>query len=1049
MLCCLSIAKYVQAQVDAPRLQLVHANPQQSYCRIESSFQTNVILTLEASTDVREWTTIGVFHDVLLNYPDVDAFSHNQRFYRLRASPRQASDDWKNQIVYPDEPFSTTYNKMWSWDVQAHRDFGWVKFAILLNEPDRVYYQDSKKYPFHYDFAVQRLAPFKGMDPLAFEHVSLYRTNQQVVLGSVLFPWNRNPPTQSPRIIESEYAVQFAGEDAYSPGEIARWFELVKATVHAPQVKQVFYLPTFEQLETTQSHAQEFAARGIPVTSIRRWITVNDCYTEGWALGRLQYFPSSEINTAFADGRLRSEDILLTDGIRVDTPEVAGLITLEPSTPNSHTAIRCATLGIPFVYLWDAAERDRMQGLVGHKVLLRATASAEEVEIKVLDLEESLTPEFESELLELKRPRAIQFAPKEVYGAFSASSDTLVPADIRFFGGKAANYGILRRSIPTNCPIAIAFSFDLWDAFLDQVLSSGKSLRTEIAERLASYTHSPVDISALRASLADIRTLIVRTARFTPAQKQAITNALVVFNPNRKIRFRSSTNVEDSEFFTGAGLYDSYSGCLLDDLDQDDTGPCQCDDGENEERGVFRAMQKVYASFYNDNAYLARLMHGVDETKAAMGILVHHSFPDEDELANGVATLDVNKEMIQGQMVTQLGAESVANPDGRCMPEVINWYNDYPVMLQSSSFLPLGAFVLAPSTRNAHGDYVPGEYDALRSLFKAVGNRFLELYPAKDSIQLDFEFKKDRCLGLVIKQVRIIPKPNQTNQTAYLIDEPASFCIVQDENRLTEQATIFSNHRLKSLWTFRTLNMRLSPASLAQGIYTETTCQYVEDGIVRTLSGPLSSWPNASQSPSGSTCFWTTGTGTNQRNWKLDTTLPASFNSLPTPILTQTDLAKTVTVTYSNSTSVVDVIELQVMPRSDDGVLQERIFQKSNGVSITTMYYWKKPPIGYGLFSSPLLRFVETHIAGLTTTPIALTNYFSQTYKTWHHNMCEEFLFEPRLEPGLTPAALAELQAKDIMQVHAEFWPTGRDYYGAPQSFAYLIGYDGARRELR
>src|SRR5690606_30764582 len=147
----------------------------------------------------------------------------------------------------------------------------------------------------------------------------------------------------------------------------------------------------------------------------------------------------------------------------------------------------------------------------------------------------------------------------------------------------------LRDAIPANAPPAIAFSFDLWDAFMDQILPGGQTLRATIALRLANYTNYPPDIPALLEDLDDIRDLITKTATFSEAQKQAITNALTVFNPNRKIRFRSSTNVEDSEHFTGAGLYDSYSGCLLDDLDGDNNGPSICDPDESEERGVFRA----------------------------------------------------------------------------------------------------------------------------------------------------------------------------------------------------------------------------------------------------------------------------------------------------------------------------------------------------------------------------------------------------------------------------------------------------------------------------
>src|SRR6185436_1075686 len=107
----------------------------------------------------------------------------------------------------------------------------------------------------------------------------------------------------------------------------------------------------------------------------------------------------------------------------------------------------------------------------------------------------------------------------------------------------------------------------------------------------------------------------------------AILAALARFDSGRKIRFRSSTNVEDSERFTGAGLYDSYSGCPADDLDGDNHGPSQCDPREDDERGVFRAIQKVYASFYNENAFLERRRFRLNEAEVGMALLVHHSTP--------------------------------------------------------------------------------------------------------------------------------------------------------------------------------------------------------------------------------------------------------------------------------------------------------------------------------------------------------------------------------------------------------------------------------------
>lgn len=145
--------------------------------------------------------------------------------------------------------------------------------------------------------------------------------------------------------------------------------------------------------------------------------------------------------------------------------------------------------------------------------------------------------------------------------------------------------------------------------------------------------------------------------------------ALASFDPKRKIRFRSSTNVEDSDAFTGAGLYDSASGCLADDTDADSVGPSQCAPAETKEKGVFRALQKVYASFYNDNAVFARLLYSVKESEAGMAVLCHYSYPDEDEMANGVA-VNTREDAVSDnfQLVTQLGATSVTNPEAAPCP---------------------------------------------------------------------------------------------------------------------------------------------------------------------------------------------------------------------------------------------------------------------------------------------------------------------------------------------------------------------------------------------
>ena len=1017
------------AQLVAPRLEIYRPATSNDRVRLSSPVQPDSVLTLEASANLNTWTNIATLHDGLFFYPAAGAEHFDHRFYRALARARGVDDDWKNQAWFPEEPFRSP---------SPGEAVNWVKFAILLEEPWRVFYQDSTEFPFHYDFATQRLAPFAGMDRASFDAISLHRENQRVVLGALLYP---------PRTTFVEYGVQFIGLDAYTPDEIARWFNLVKATVYATNGAGAVYMPTFEQSEVARTNAAEFAERGMTVASVDRWVAGNHVYAPGWALGRLKFFPASEIDAAFADGRLTPQDILLTDGVPAETPLVAGIISLTPSTPNSHTAILAKSFGVPFVHLPEAAVQARVQALAGRKVILRATVTFDAGLVKVIDVEGLLTPALEAELLALKKPAPIAFAPKQSFGAISASTETLTPTDIRFFGGKAANFGLLRRTVPMNSPSpALGLSFDLWDAFLDQPLPGGTTtLRAEIASRLAPFTNYPPDITALKATLAGIRSLITSTASFTPAQQQAITNALTVFNPQRKIRFRSSTNVEDSENFTGAGLYDSYSGCLLDDLDGDTAGPSACDPTENNERGVFRAIQRVYASFYNDNAFLERLRHGVDETKVAMGVLVHHSFPDEEELANGVATLDCRyggSTFITGPIVTQLGAESVTNPEGAAIPEVVDYFRSGNIvgvdLRQRSSRVPLGAFVM---------DW-EADYRGFGDLFKKVADGFHTLYPAKTRFYLDFEFKKDVNLGLVVKQVREIPNPAATNRTIpYLIDEPVEWVVAQ-----REAGDVFGNHRLKSIWALHAANVRLTPTNLARGLYTQGTLNHVENGAVQTLSGALNSWPNASNAPSGALNFWTTGNGPSRRQWTLNTGVITNVTGATPPVFTQNDFETYVSVDYAtpqptisyNGEFITTTNEIAFLePRrvlGPNDILKQYSASRPGVVNIEIKFYWPNEPPAAAGYTAPLVRFVETRITGLTTQPIVLTGYYSQTYRPGHHNFTEEFIFEPRLEPGLSAATLAELQAANIQMLHV--------HLGFTEDEINVVGLDQKMRKL-
>jgi len=927
---------------------------------------------------------------------------------------------WKNQIDLPDDPFFVQGT--------SDNDPGWIKFTSILKtgyDPNIVYYQDSVAYPFHYNFATERLDPFIGMSVPEYFDVALYETGQEASLGAVIVPYD-------PAVLE--YGIQLIRLDPYTKEQIVEMFNHIKTTINAPGYT-AYYFPTYEQYEQADIDRDWLLAQGVTVGTIAQWTTGNICYSPGWALGELKFFPGDQIQSAYLSGDLLPEDVLLTDGIPAEIPFVAGIVTLSPTTPNSHVAILAQTYGVPLVYLAEAADIDSAQQMLGLRTLICVEDLTDYCNVRFTDVDQVFSQNEIDDMLALKEPAALNISPTAIYGAYTSSTDSLLPADIQHFGGKAANYGMLRQAIPDNSPEAIAISFDLWNEFLDQPIVprnsitiapnsfelfwadrdiaqgsnhadfklddegeyiglydkdgttlidglsfglqtndisygrsidggetwhlfgsgtatpgsenspgsssgnalvinefmaendsfiqdafgeyddwfelynasgvtidlggiyltddpddptawmippsvTGSTLRQEIANRLSGYTYPPSDMAALSEDLSAIRSLFKNTliTSFTPAQILAIeTDLQNNFDANEKIRFRSSTNVEDSEEFSGAGLYDSYSGCLADDLDGNEDGPCICDPTKSNERGVFRAIRKVFASFYNDNAFLERLRYDIDPNEVGMALLVHHSFPDEIELANGVATVQkqVSETDFNIKLVTQLGAISVANPEDGSIPEEVTavYQSDLNIdltLVRSSNLVILGDKVM---------DW-QADYSELSRLLVDAAERF-ELVTGKNEYILDFEYKKVApggtavpAGGLVVKQIRQVPKP----------DTESLIC------------------------------------------------------------------PSA---------------------------------SCDCPV---------------------------------NGVFIERTYD-GDGVSIETSYCLSCPP-GMICKIADLTSWCRTVIRGYTTKPIVLVSDFSQGgYSAGWHNWCESFSFMPHLEPGMDQCTLNQLRALDIRQI--------------------------------
>lgn len=1020
------LACLMSGRVLAGPLEVLATDPL-GWLGLRSSDATNRVQTLQVSGDLATWKEAAVFHGGSFEFRDPAAPTQTVRFYRVASRSKTSADDGRNQLQAVDDPFLVRPIAGLFED-----PIYWAKFTILREDSTRVWFQDSQRYRFHHDYARLRLKPFLGMSRAEFDLSTLQASNHLAVLGAVLVPGDGRP----------EYGIQIVGQQPWPRDEVLHWLRLVRAAVRAPVGTQVWYLPTPEQATAAEFDREAFATAGFAIGSVERWLSQDAIYSEGWAVGRLTWVPAAEIPAARTSGRLRSTDILLTDRVPAELPPLAGILTLSPSTPNSHVALLAQGDGIPFVWFADAAERERLRGLVGREIALR-TQQGFGATATVLDLGAGLAGTLREELLALKQPRPIAYVPRQTLGSIT-NLTTLSPADIRWVGGKAAHYGLLRVAVPLNSQPAIALTFDLWDQFLSQVLPSGRTLRAEIDAQLVGLDRNP-EIAVLAPRLEALRRTITRDARFSAAQQAAVLGALANagFDPRRKVRFRSSTNVEDGEEFTGAGLYDSFSGCPSDDLDADAAGPCGCDPSEPEERGVFRAIQRVYASFYNDNAFLERWRRGVVEAEVGMALLVHYSFPDEIEMANGVATVTWDASFgsvsFNGKLVSQAGAESVTNPDGTTRPEVVDFYQSWGsislALRQSSSRVPLGAYVMPWE----------GDYRRLVGLLESVAKEYARRNPTRKRFALDFEYKRVQPGRLELKQVRPLPLADERAPatTTFLMPSVETFVVEEGE-----YSSVFAKHRLKCQLRLATQARRLTTVGLATPPFTAVTWDASHLGTGWILTNDLANWPGFAHALSADQTrdSWVAGSGSLRRTLGLLIDWRRSFKPPESAWVTLLDGSVSLEATYDlpqpeltwegPSTVTNETVRLVPLRRPPGpGTLpQSRTLSRTGGLRVETRFLWPPEPQGPTAgYTAPNLGFVETRIIGLTSEPLILRSGVAQTYSAGHHNFSETFLFEPALDPGVSAAQRAELEAAGIRQLVAEkgffegslFWVVG------------------------
>ncbi len=598
-----------------------------------------------------------------------------------------------------------------------------TKTVLDRADGNTLYFQNSKVYAVHYEFASENLSGngLPIVPPLSqFNQTEYFSQDRRFVLGALSY-------YEGPAV----WVYEISPYDTASAELIETAYDQIRENLFVGE--ELFFHPTSEEVQTVAADLPD-DIKVITTDELFAGIDYQPLNL-GTSYGRLIFRRAAELEGDYLSFR----DIAVLDAVPNDISVTMGIVTEEFQTPLSHINVLSQNRGTPNMGLRGAFNSAELRAFEDKWV--RLEVGAFEYAIAEVTREEADAwweenrpeplgvPELDLSVTELTDL-------EDVLDLENLSLDAALDKAIPAFGGKASHYGGLVH-VGEDVPVPKAFSIPV---FWYRQFMTDNGFDAEVTAMLADsqFRGDPATRDARLAKLRDD----MKAAPLSGAFETLVLNKLAADYPGIRMRFRSSTNAEDLEGFTGAGLYTSKSGQPGDPL-----------------APVVDAIRQVWASVWFFRAYEEREFRGIDHAAVGMALLVHNSFPDEE--ANGVAlTANIfDRQCIEpGFYVNvQVGESSVVKPPAGVTTDQFVYHFEYPgqptVFFSHSSLRPAGEPVLTRAQTFALGKGLD-----------AVHRYFFEVYGGSscdDFYAMDVEFKFDGEPGeepaLFIKQARPHP----------------------------------------------------------------------------------------------------------------------------------------------------------------------------------------------------------------------------------------------------------------------------------------------------
>lgn len=599
-----------------------------------------------------------------------------------------------------------------------------AKTVIDRADSNALYFQNSRRFPIHWNFASTNLSG-NGL-PLVpqlgqFNQTEYYAPDRRFVLGAVNY-------FEGPAV----WAYEIAPYDTASAEMIELAFDAIRDAHYAGD--ELYFHPTSD----TVALQAELLPDDIPI------ITTDELYAGidyqplnlATSVGRLRFFTAAQVETEYLSFR----DIAVLEAIPNDISVCGGTITAEFQTPLSHINILSQNRGTPNMGLRNAFENPELRALEDRWVELTVGPSTYSIR--------EVTQEEADAWWEANRPAPLGVPRidltvtdlrdiEDVLDVDGLGLDAALDAALPAFGGKASHYAGFPHITTFDIPYPPAFVVPIYyyhqfmqqnglDVMLDQMLDDPE-FRADPATR--------------ERMLEELRQAIF-TAPIDPAFEALLLDKLNTDFPGTRMKFRSSTNAEDLDGFTGAGLYESASG-----------------DPNDPSRPVMRAVRTVWASPWRFRAFEEREYRGISQRDVGMAVLVNTSFSNED--CNGVAiTANIFDSLgvEPGFYINvQAGETSVVLPPEGITSDQFVYHYDLPgqpiVYLDHSNLMPPGTSVLDRAQVEELGQALA----AIHNFYSPVyGPNTPDNFYAMD-VEFKFDTGPDGVTRLVIKQARPYP----------------------------------------------------------------------------------------------------------------------------------------------------------------------------------------------------------------------------------------------------------------------------------------------------